>query len=139
MKLKLVFKENLVKNAILLASLTILRLPIQNYIESSGLETHKDLAGYVLAAVSIISVLAGFGSFGFKYVKMDLKNPYQTYFAHILTGTLLFVIGISLIMTWKLISLILGPFMLMDITLLLLYLACAGYDYWDLVAACKES
>ncbi len=53
MKLKLVYKENLVKNAILLASLTILRLPIQNYIENSGLETHKDLAGYVLAAVSL--------------------------------------------------------------------------------------
>ena len=138
MKWRKVYRENLVKNAILLVSLTVLRLPIQRYIENSGLDTHMDLAAYVLAAVSIISVLAGFGSFGFKYVKMDLKNPYHRYFAHVLTGTLLFVIGISLIMTWKLISLIIGPFLLMDITLLLLYLACAAYDFWDLVAACIE-
>jgi len=138
MNLKRVFKENLIKNVFLLILLTILGIPIHSYILDSDLLNQKASAGSILAAVSIISVLAAFGNFGFKYDKVDLKNPFHRYFAHVLTGMLLFVIGISLIMIWQLIALIMGDYILMDITLLLLYLACVGYDYWDLAAAFKE-
>jgi hypothetical protein len=137
MKLRKVFKENIVKNVFLLVLLTILLVPIKTYILDSTLHTEEGSIGSVLAALSIIAVLAGFGNFGFKYENVDLNNPFQRYFAHTLTGVLLFVIGISLIMTWKMIAMIMGDFILMDITFLLLYLACVGYDYWDLSSACK--
>ena len=135
--MKKIYKENLVKNVLLIIGLTLLRSPVQSYIMSGDLLTHKDDAGNILVAVSIIAVLAGFGNFGFKYDKVNLGKSHHRYFAHILTGGLLLVIGISLIMTGKLISLIMGQFVLMDITLLLLYLACAGHDYWDLARACE--
>ena len=87
-----------------------------------------------MVAVSIMSVLAAFGHFGCKYYQINMDNVFLRLFAHSVTGILMLVIGVSLLMTGTLISIIMGHFLLMKITLALLYIACIGYDYWDLIA-----
>jgi hypothetical protein len=131
------YKENLVKNILLIILLVLLYSPIQSYILRGGLVSDKTSAGSILIAVSIIAILAAFGNFEFKYDKVNLNKTAQRYFAHIITGILMFVMGVSMIMTGILISLIMGHFVLIDITLLLLYIACIGYDFWDLVSGEK--
>ena len=139
MEMKRVYRENLIKNVILLIVLNILIIPIQLYLDSSYLKDGSQEPGSLLTAVSIISVLAAFGNFGFKYDKIALQIPIYRYFAHILTGLLLFVIGVCMIITWKTIALMYRNFLLLDISLFLLYLACVGYDFWDLLMACKTN
>jgi hypothetical protein len=113
--------------------------PIQYHILQSGLGNDKATAGNILIAVSIIAVLAAFGNFAFKYDKVDLENTFKRYFAHFVTGLFMFVMGVSMIMTMILIDLMMGHFILLDITLGLLYFACVGYDFWDLISGEKES
>ena len=43
--MKKIYKENLVKNVLLIIGLTLLRSPVQSYIMSGDLLTHKDDAG----------------------------------------------------------------------------------------------
>lgn len=136
MNKKKAIRENLIKNVLIAIALIFFGGQIQAYIQSSEF-LNIDSVGSVLTAVSMISVLAAFGNFGFEYTKLDLKIPFYRYFAHIVTGILLFVIGVSLIMAWQLLAFIMGPHILMEITLLLLYIACVGYDHWDLNAALR--
>jgi len=132
--LKKKYKENLGKNILLLILFLLLFNPIKSYFLEGGLVINKASAGNILVAISIIAVLAGFGNFGFKYDKVDLQNPVQRYFAHVITGIFMFVIGICLVITGILISLIMGHFVLIDIILFLLYVSCVGFDFWDLVS-----
>jgi len=83
-------------------------------------------------AVSIVAVIACFGNFAFTYEKVNIKKKDQRYLAHLTTGLLMLIIGISLIFSTILISTIMGPFILVNITFALLYLACVLYDFWDL-------
>ncbi len=52
--------------------------------------------------------------------------------AHLLSGILMYVIGVSLIFTRVLLSFIMGPFVFVDLALVLLYAASVLYDFWDL-------
>jgi len=137
MNLNKVIRENLIKNAILIALMIFLGIFIHSYIENGILNERLDIAGNILSAVSIISVLAGFACFGFQYEKVDLRNSTNRYFAHVLTGMMLFVIGTCLLVMWQLLILVMGHFLILDLVLLILYLACVGFDYWDLSSACK--
>ncbi len=67
------FKENIVKNVILVALLAGLYFPIHSYLLEGNLVSDKTSAGNILIAVSIIAVLAAFGNFGFKYDKVNFE------------------------------------------------------------------
>lgn len=126
-------KENLWKNIIVIIPLILLYLPIRNYLENSNLVSDTGAAGSILVAASIIAVIACFGNFAFTYEKVNQNKASHRYLAHFTTGLLMLIIGISLIFTAILIEFIMGSFILMNITLLLLYVACIGYDFWDLL------
>jgi len=125
-------KENLLKNVVVLLLLILSIIPIKTFVNGSVLASNFTLAGSVLAAVSTIAVIACFGNFAFTYEKISAKNKYARLLAHFTTGTFMFLIGISMIFTSILLSLIMGYFILVDITLILLYLANVGYDFWDI-------
>lgn len=128
-------KENLLKN-ILVAVLLLLSIsPIMTFAANSPMASNLGLAGSVLAAVSTIAVIACFGNFAFTYEKISKKNKFERLLAHFTTGAFMFIIGISMIFTSVLISLIMGSFIVINIVLVLLYLANVGYDFWDLFRA----
>lgn len=87
----------------------------------------------MLTFSSLISVIACFGCFAFTYEKTNFANPLERILGHITTGLLLLIIGFSIMVSQVLISMIIGPFLILDILLLLLYVACVGYDFWDLL------
>jgi Kef-type K+ transport system membrane component KefB len=138
-RMKKKYRENVIKNVLILGLLVILYFPIYSQILQSGLAHDKTSAGNILIAASIMAVLAAFGNFAFKYDKVDLENTFKRYFGHFVTGILMFVMGVSMIITMILIDLIMGSFILLDITVVLLYLACVGYDFWDLISVAKIS
>ncbi len=127
-----IINENLYKNIILVVLFGILVSPIDSFLMESNLVNDKPLAGDVLVAVSIFAVVSCFGCFAFTYEKINQKSNFQRYLAHFTTGVYLLVIGTSLIFIRVLLSILMGPFIVVDIMFVLLYLACIGYDFWDL-------
>ncbi|MFA6064437.1 MAG: hypothetical protein WCW44_03470 [archaeon] len=128
-------KENLLKNALVVLLLLLCVFPIKNFVETSILASNLGLAGSVLAALSTIAVVACFGNFAFTYEKISKKSSSQRLLAHFTTGAFMFIIGISMIFTSVLLSVIMGYFILVDLTFVLLYFANVGYDFWDLFKA----
>ncbi|NQV08880.1 hypothetical protein HQ529_03450 [Candidatus Woesearchaeota archaeon] len=126
-----ILKENLIKNIFLIILFSLLYRVIQNFLINSSLVSDKASAGSIIVVTSIIAVTACFGNFAFTYEKINVKNSFQRYLAHFTTGLFMLVIGITLIFTSLLTTMIMGHFILINITLLLLYLACVGYDFWD--------
>jgi hypothetical protein len=128
-----IIKENLAKNIILVILLALLYSPIQIYLLNSNLVNDLPLAGDILVAVSVIAVIACFGNFAFTYEKIHSRSVAQRLLAHFTTGLLMLIIGISLIFASVLVAMIMGQFIIFDIILLGLYVACVGYDFWDLL------
>jgi len=131
--MKQFIKENILKNIILVLLIMILYYPISSYLINSSLVADKVSSGNILVAASIIAVIACFGNFAFTYEKVNIKKTYHKLLAHITTGILMLIIGISLMFTAILISFIMGHFILIDLTLISLYIACVGYDFWDIL------
>jgi hypothetical protein len=127
-----VIKENIIKNIILIVILIILYPLIQNFLLNSNLITDKGAAGDIIVVTSVIAVTACFGNFAFTYEKIKKQKSFQRFLAHFITGLFMLIIGISLIFTTILTTIIMDYFFLIDVTLLLLYLACISYDFWDL-------
>ncbi len=128
-----IIKENIIKNIILLILLALAYFPIQSYLVNSNLISDEASSGNILVATSIIAVIACFGNFAFTYERVNTKKNTHKYLAHFTTGLLMLIIGISLIFTDILISFIMGKFILIDMTLALLYIACVSYDFWDIL------
>jgi len=133
--MKQIVRENIIKNLILVLAFIPIYFMIQAYLVTTEAYTDKALAGDLLVAVSIIAVIACFGNFAFTYKKIHKENTFQRYLAHATTGLLMFVIGISLIFTATLISFIIGYFIIIDLSIALLYIASVLYDFWDLSRA----
>ncbi|MDP3027860.1 MAG: hypothetical protein Q8N63_09225 [Nanoarchaeota archaeon] len=132
-----VIKENIIKNIFLTLVLIYVYFSAKQYF--MNILNDKSVAGDILIAVSIIIVTACFGNFAFTYEKINIKNTFERYFAHLLTAILILIIGIHLILTQLLVSFIIGHIILIDITLLLLYVACIGYDFFDLIKVMHHS
>ncbi|OGK22259.1 hypothetical protein A2866_02455 [Candidatus Roizmanbacteria bacterium RIFCSPHIGHO2_01_FULL_39_8] len=128
--MKQIYWENLIKNIIILILLVPSYLSIQNFIQSSGID--QTSAGSLLVAVSILAVTACFGNFAFTYEKVDHKDTGSRILAHITTGLLMLLIGISLEMTAILAVVLIGNFHVFNLSLVILYLASVLYDFWDL-------
>jgi hypothetical protein len=125
-------KENLFKNLVLVLFLFLSFFTVKAFLENSVLSKELSLAGDVLVAVSIVAVLACFGNFAFSYEKINVKNSFQRFLAHLTTGLFMFVIGLSLIFTQVLVSFIMGSFFVIDVVLILVYAANISYDFLDL-------
>jgi len=124
--------NNLWKNISVLAVLFISYAPIYSEIASSSLASDKAGLGSLLVAVSLLSVAACFGNFAFTYEKVNLRKEHSQLLAHLTTGLLMLLIGLSLEMTSVVVRLLMGPFAIFDLSLLLLYVASIFYDFWDL-------
>lgn len=130
-----IVRENVFKNFVVAALLALFYPIIHNDLVHSIVRTDKVLAGNILVAVSIIAVTACFGNFAFTYEKIAVQSAWQRMLAHITTGLLMLLIGISLIFTGILMAFIMGHFFIVDLALVLLYTTCVTYDFWDLFRA----
>ena len=127
-----ILKENLIKNVLLIIIFIILYFPINSYLMNSIIATDKSLAGDVIIVISLVSVIACFGNFAFSYEKINQVSAPQRLLGHFTTGILMLVIGITLIFLALLVSIIVEHSIIIDLTLVILYLGCVGYDFWDL-------
>lgn len=125
--------ENLIKNVIILILLVPTYSSIQNFVLSSNID--QTSAGSLLVAVSILAVTACFGNFAFTYEKVNQKDTSSRMLGHATTGLLTLLIGISLEMTAVLAAVLIGDFIVFNISLVILFFASILYDFWDLKRA----
>jgi len=128
-------KENIIKNIFLIIILLLLYFPISNFLINSDMVTDKASSGNILVAVSIIAVIACFANFEFSYDQIEIDKTPERIFSHVTTGLFMVIIGVSLIFTRFLISFVMGKFIIMDLTLILLYISCVFYDFFDILKA----
>lgn len=124
--------ENLIKNVIIIFLLVLAHSNVQTFLLSSSFSTDKSAIGSLLVAVSILAVTACFGNFAFTYAQVNQQSFGSRLLAHLTTGLLMLLIGLSLEMTSSLSKLLVGDFFIFDASLLLLYSASVLYDFWDL-------
>lgn len=125
-------KENIIKNGIVGIFLILGYISIQTQVSLPNFPSDKGILGSLLVAVSILSVTACFGNFSFTYEKVDTKNNTARLLAHLTTGLLMLLIGLSLEMTSVIIRLLIGSFSIFDLCLFMLYFSSVLYDFWDL-------
>ena len=130
--MKRIYLENWVKNSIVLLILIFAYFNVQNFLLNSPVASDKSVIGSLLVAVSILAVTACFGNFAFTYEKVEHSSLDLRLLAHFTTGILMLLIGLSLEMTSVIAKLLMGDFLVFDLSLVLLYLASILYDFWDL-------
>jgi hypothetical protein len=134
--MKKIILENIIKNIILGLVLIVSFYYIQISLNTNAIIKNDVIINNLLLVVSIMAVTACFGNFAFTYERVNCKNVWQRYLAHVTTVLLMLIIGISLELTAILTKLLIGErLIILDITLLLLYLASILYDFWDLLRA----
>lgn len=124
--------ENIIKNVIVIILLVPSYGMIQSSLASSPAAGDTSVLGSLLVAVGILSVTACFGNFAFTYEKVKHTNTQFRLIAHATTGLFMLLIGLSLEMTSVIVKLLVGPFLIFDLILLILYIASVLYDFWDL-------
>jgi hypothetical protein len=130
--MKQVLWENVGKNLVIICLLIPAYFNIQASLTNSPLTADKSVLGSLLVAVSILAVTACFGNFAFTYEKVRHSSAGSRWLAHSTTGFLMLLIGLSLEMTSVLTKLLIGNFLVFDLSLLILYVASVLYDFWDL-------
>lgn len=122
--------ENLTKNILIILILIVAWSQIQTFFSTASLD--KASVGSMLGAISILIVTACFGNFAFTYEKVNHRHLGYRYLAHLTTGLLMLLIGLSLEMTAALANFLVGNFGIFNLALVILYLASVFYDFWDL-------
>lgn len=130
--MKKVFQENLIKNILVFILLIPAYTYSRTFLFSLPAISDKSVLGSLLAAVSILAMIACTGNFAFTYEKINIKNYGLRLLAHTITGTLMLFIGLSLEMTSLLVELLVGKFFIFDLSLVVLYIASILYDFWDM-------
>lgn len=130
--------ENTAKNIVLALILIFSYFEIEKFFQELPV-TDNSVLGSVLVAVSILAVTACFGNFAFTYEKIDHRSLDLRILAHFTTGFLMLLIGLSLEMTSVIAKLLIGDFLIFDLSLVLLYLSSILYDFWDLRRVKVES
>lgn len=123
--------ENLIKNLLVFGLLILAYFHIENFFYSVPNIDTTTLTN-ILGAVGILSVISCFGNFAFTYEDLERKNPISRLIAHSTTGFLMLVIGLSLEMTSVIVKLLIGNFFIFNLSIVILYIACVLYDFWDL-------
>jgi hypothetical protein len=126
--------ENVFKNVLIVVVLIFTYFHIQTTLGNMDFPD-KSVLGSLLVAVSILAVTACFGNFAFTYEKVEHQDSKSRYLAHMTTGLLMILIGLSLEMTSVIVSILMGNFFIFNLSLLILYLASVMYDFWDLKRA----
>ncbi len=126
--------ENSIKNLIVLILLVLFYFPIRAFFLDLNNPDVSTLTS-ILGAVGIISVIACFGNFAFTYGEINHKRLISRLIGHSCTGLLMLLIGLSLEMTATIVKLLIGDFLIFDLILVILYIACVLYDFWDLERA----
>lgn len=126
-----ILKENIYMNIIVTLILALMYPSISTFLNTIHLS--DSVAGNILVSISIISVIACFGNYAFTYEKINHKKMTHRYLAHVVTGIFLFIIGTTLIFLDIMLTHIMGHFIILDIVLILLYLANIGYNIWDIL------
>lgn len=127
--------ENLAKNILILLLLIPTYLETNSFLTSSSFSSDKSVIGSLLVAVSILAVTACFGNFAFTYEKVDERRLSSRLLAHFTTGSLMLLIGMSLEITSLLTNLLVGNFVIFNLSLMILYMTSVLYDFWDLKRA----
>ncbi len=127
--------ENFIKNLIIVGILLFTYFQINDFLRNSPIATEKSVLGSVLVAVSILIVTACFGAFAFTYEKVEHRRIGARLLAHFATGVLMLLIGLSLEMTSVIVKLLMGDFLIFNLSLSLLYVGVILYDFWDLKRA----
>jgi len=131
--MKQIIKENIIKNIIMIVVIIAFYFPIKTYLEQSNIANDPGAIGNLLFVTSIIIVTACFGAFAFTYERVKIDKFSHRLLAHITTGLLILIIGLSLTLTSMLITYTIGYFFIFDLILVLLYIAVVCYDFWDLL------
>lgn len=129
--MKHIFRDNYIKNIFVLSALILLFDPIRRAFVNVSTPLDPGVLGSMLVAVSILGVTACFGNFAFTYEKIGSRDVGSFMLAHVTTGLLMLIIGMSLEMTSVLVELLMGKFALFDLSLIMLYIASMLYDFWD--------
>ncbi|OGE31094.1 hypothetical protein A2631_05480 [Candidatus Daviesbacteria bacterium RIFCSPHIGHO2_01_FULL_44_29] len=127
--------ENLAKNIIVILLLIPAYTLTNSFLTESGVTSDKSIVGSLLVAVSILAVTACFGNFAFTYEKVEHRSLGSRILAHFTTGLLMLLIGLSLEMTSVLSGILVGNFAILNLSLIILYIASVLYDFWDLKRA----
>jgi hypothetical protein len=126
--------ENSIKNLVVLILLVFSYVPIRNFFFNLNNPDVSTLTS-ILGAVGILSVITCFGNFAFTYGEINHKRLISRLIGHSTTGLLMLLIGLSLEMTSTIVRLLIGNFLIFDLSLVILYIACVLYDFWDLERA----
>lgn len=126
--------ENIIKNLVVFGLLIIAYFQIDNFFYTLPNIDESTLIS-ILGAVGILSVIACFGNFAFTYQALQHKNLIARLIAHSTTGLLMLVIGLSLEMTSVIVRLLIGNFFIFNLSVVVLYIVCVLYDFWDLERA----
>lgn len=122
--------ENVAKNTIILPILIFTYFEIEKFFLQLPISDNSILG--LLVAVSILAVTACFGCFAFTYEKVKINSFGWRLMAHLTTGVLMLLIGLSLEMTFVLARSLIGDFYILSMSLVLLYISIMLYDFWDL-------
>ncbi len=126
-------RDNILKNIVVLIISLFFFQQLHTFMTTNtALNSNVSITGNILIATSIIAVIACFGNFAFTYEKVSPHKKAQSLFAHFTTGLFMLIIAISLFITKELFIIMLGHFFVLDLFLILVYLSCVFYDFWDL-------
>lgn len=132
--MKKILIENILKNIFVLVVLAFTFVYVDDFLHSVPNIVNDQITNQVLILfISIISAAACTGNFAFTYEKINSFSRFQRLLAHLTTGLLMLVIGVSFEMVSVLVKLMIGQqFIILDLSLLALYVASILYDFWDL-------
>lgn len=125
--------EATVKNIFIMCVLIAGYVEITSFIVGHPVlqDYRNGVAGDTMVAVSIVAVTACFGNFAFTYERTKMGRARSRILSHITTGLLMYVMGMSLLLLRELMMIELGQIFSIDFMLGALYVACVGYDLWD--------
>ena len=127
------FIENVVKNLLIIIALIPAYGSSRFFLISSPIISDKQALGSLLAAVSILAMIACAGNYAFTYEKVNFRNLASRLIAHTTTGLLMLLLGLSLGMTSIIVEFLVGKFLIFDLSLIILYFTSILYDFWDLM------
>lgn len=126
---KILIRENLTKNVILITCLVLLFFPIQGIL----LDIDPSNIDSVLLFASLVFVAALFANFAFTYEFSDVENKYERLLGHATTFFVMLAIGLLLQVAVLVISIKVpkATFLFASISIII-YLASVLYDFWDI-------
>ena len=130
-----IFKENLIKNAIIIICLVVFYFPLKNFLVQLPVGSQDSIT--IVSTLLIMSFL--FADYAFTYTSSNLKNIRERMLDHTITAIIIFGTGALLEISIISLNLKLGrEFTLLEMLGFLFYFSLVLYDFWDLNRALKN-